>query len=146
MAKSTPWDFLEEFRGELFRGQWPTIPEMFEITCSRFGDRKAFTAYEPADLTFTYRQALEQVMRTAVYLQSRGVGRGDRVALAGKNSPEWAVAYLAILFAGAVVVPLDYQWRVEELAGLIDFSGAEMLFVDEEKYDGFDTSASTLKE
>ena len=86
---------------------------MFEITCSRFADRKAFTAYEPADLTFTYRQALEQVMRTAAYLQSRGVGRGDRVALAGKNSPEWAVAYLGVLAAGAVVVPIDYQLKTE---------------------------------
>ena len=130
MAKNTPWAFLEEFRGKSFQGQWPTIPEMFQITCSRFADRIAFTAYEPAVLTLTYRQALERIMRVAAYLQSRGVGRGDRVALTGKNSPEWAVAYLAVLFAGAVVVPLDYQWKVEELAGLIDFSGARLLFVD----------------
>ncbi len=146
MSKNAPWAFLEEFRGKSFQGQWPTIPEMFQITCSRFADRRAFTAYEPADLTLTYRQALERIMQTAAHLQSRGVGRGDRVALTGKNSPEWAVAYLAVLFAGAVVVPLDYQWKVEELEGLIDFSGAEVLFVDEEKYDSFETSTSTLTE
>jgi long-chain acyl-CoA synthetase len=146
MAANKPWDFLEEHRGKSFRGQWPTIPQMFEITCSRFGDRRAFTAYEPAVLSLTYDQALEQVRRTAAYLCSRGIKRGDRIALAGKNSPEWAVAYLATLFAGAVVVPLDYQLKVEELAGLIEFSGAELLFVDEEKYDGFEAFCSAIKE
>ncbi|MBN2554202.1 MAG: AMP-binding protein [Spirochaetales bacterium] len=146
MTNNTPWAFLEGFRGKLFRGQWPTIPEMFAITCSRFGDRKAFTAYEPAVLTFTYEQALERVRRTAAFLQSRGVKPGDRVALTGKNSPEWALAYLAILFAGAVVIPLDYQWKFEELSGLIDFAGARLLFVDEEKYDLFEASSRGLKE
>ena len=130
----------------MFQGQWPTIPQMFEISCSRFGERKVFTAYDPTVLRFSYSQALEQVLRTAAYLQSRGVGQGDRVALTGKNSPEWALAYLANLFAGAVVVPLDYQLKTEELAGLIEFAGAELLFVDEEKYSGFETSASPLKE
>ena len=146
MTTSTPWDFLEEYRGKVFRGQWPTIPEMFEITCSRFGQLKAFTAYEPAGLAFTYRQALKKIRQTAAYLQSRAVERGDRVALTGKNSPEWALAYLAILFAGGVVVPLDYQLRSEELAGLIEFSGARLLFVDEEKYADLGSSASTIKE
>jgi long-chain acyl-CoA synthetase len=132
-----PWAFLEEFRGSVFHGQWPTIPQMFEITCRRAGARKAFTAFDPTLLSLTYDEALEQVRRVASYLQSRGVNRGDRVALTGKNSPQWAVAYLAILFAGAVVVPLDYQMSVEELAGLMRFAGVRLLFVDEEKYDGF---------
>jgi long-chain acyl-CoA synthetase len=146
MKEHSPWDFLEDYRGKLFRGQWPTVPEMFEISCNRFGERIVFTAYDPTVLRLSYSQALEQVLRTAAYLQSRGVSPGDRIALTGKNSPEWAVAYLAILFAGAVVVPLDYQLKTEELAGLIAFSGARLLFVDEEKYSGFETSPSTIKE
>jgi long-chain acyl-CoA synthetase len=146
MSANVPWSFLEEYRGTSFQGQWPTIPEMLEITCSRFGERRAFTAYEPAVLRFTYSEAMKRIRRTSAYLRSRGVRRGDRVALAGKNSPEWALAYLAILFAGTVVVPLDYQLKTEELAGLIEFSGAKMLFVDEEKYDGFGAYASTIRE
>jgi len=140
---NTPWAFLEEYRGSSFTGRWPTVPEMFEITCSREGDRRAFTAFEPTELSFTYQEALKTVKRVAAYLQSTGVRRGDRVALTGKNSPEWAIAYLAILFSGAVVVPLDYQLRSEELIGLMRFSEARLLFVDEEKYDSF--SARTVK-
>ena len=143
---STAWAFLEEFRGSGFQGPWPTIPEMFEITCHRVGPRRAFTAFEPAELTLTYPEVREQVLRVAAYLQSKGVRRGDRVALTGKNSPEWAIAYLAILFAGAVVVPLDYQLGVQELSALMRFAGAKLLFVDEEKYDGFTPSASGVKE
>ncbi len=143
---STPWAFLEEYRGTLFHGQWPTIPEMFEITRKRVGDRQAFIAFEPAPLSFTYPEVLERVLRVAAYLQSQGVRRGDRVALTGKNSPEWVIAYLGILFAGAVVVPLDYQLGVEELSTLLRFAGANLLFVDEEKYDGFDLSSSGIKD
>ena len=68
------------------------------------------------------------------------------MALTGKNSPEWVIAYLAILFSGAVVVPLDYQLGVEELSALLRFAGAKLLFVDEEKYDGFDLSSSGIKD
>jgi len=143
---TTPWAFLEEYRGSLFHGQWPTIPEMFEITCGRAGDRKAFTAFEPAPLSFTYRETMERVLRVASYLQSKGVRRGDRVALAGKNSPEWAIAYLSILFAGGIVVPLDYQLGVEEMAALMRFAGARLLFADEEKYDSFTAAATGIKE
>ena len=70
---STPWAFLEEHRGTLFHGQWPTIPEMLEITCKRVGDRRAFIAFEPAPLSFTYPEVLERVLRVAAYLQSQGV-------------------------------------------------------------------------
>jgi long-chain acyl-CoA synthetase len=143
---SEPWAFLDEYRGGVFQGQWPTIPEMFEITCRRFKERNAFTAFEPAPLTLTYAEALGRVEDAAAFLRSRGVRRGDRVALTGKNSPEWAVAYLAILLAGAVVVPLDYQLGVEELAALMRFAGAKLLFVDEEKREGLNASVTGIKE
>jgi long-chain acyl-CoA synthetase len=56
------------------------------------------------------------------------------VAVTGKNSPEWTVAYLGIVFAGAVVVPIDYQLKNEETDLLIKTAHARILFVDEEKF------------
>jgi len=41
-----PWGFLDRYRGRLFQGEWPTIPQMLEITCERFGERRALTAFE----------------------------------------------------------------------------------------------------
>jgi long-chain acyl-CoA synthetase len=42
-----PWAFLEEYRGKAFTGQWPTLPEMFRITVSRYPKRLCFTIFEP---------------------------------------------------------------------------------------------------
>jgi long-chain acyl-CoA synthetase len=73
----------------------------------------------------------------ARWLSGKGIRRGDRVAVTGKNSPEWAVAYLGVLFAGATVVPIDYQLKNDESDLLIKTSQAKILFVDEEKYEHY---------
>ncbi|MFW6388083.1 MAG: AMP-dependent synthetase/ligase, partial [bacterium] len=130
-----PWRFLEAYKGEVFSGDWPTIPQMFSITVSRHGDNTAFTRFDPDELSLTYKQAEETVHRTARYLIDKGVSPGDRVAINGHNSPEWALGYLAILYAGAVVVPLDYQLRDDQLEELIKFSEVKVLLVDEDRYD-----------
>jgi long-chain acyl-CoA synthetase len=73
-------------------------------------------------------------MALARWLYSQGIRRGDAVAVSGKNSPEWTLAYLGILFAGAVVVPIDYQLKSEETELLLRTAKAKIFFVDEEKY------------
>ncbi|HUX21446.1 MAG TPA: AMP-binding protein [Spirochaetia bacterium] len=131
----TPWAFLDGYRDKTFSGRWPTIPRLFEITCSRFPENPCFTAFEPETIHLDYRTVLDHVRGVARYLKERGIRKGDRVAVTGKNSPEWAIAYLGVLFAEAVVVPIDYQLKDAEIAGLIALSGAKMLFVDEERFD-----------
>ena len=108
-AKVQPWKFLDDFRGTVFSGEWPTLPELFALTTRRYPDRVCFTVYEPDRRSLSYKEALGKIEGAARKLRSLGVGRGDKVAVAGKNGPEWAVAYFAVLTAGAVVVPLDYQ-------------------------------------
>jgi len=132
-----PWAFLEDYRGKMFSGEWPTLPEMFRITVSRHPQRSCFTVYEPDRISLNYTEALSHIESVARWLHSKGIRRGDRVAVTGKNSPEWAIAYLGILFAGAVVVPIDYQLRTEEVDLLIKTAGAKILFVDEEKHDRY---------
>lgn len=141
-----PWLFLDEYRGDVFSGEWPTLPELFTITVRRHPDRACFTCYDPEPFKLTYAQALEKIHSTAAYLLQKGLKKGDCVALTGKNSPEWAVAYLSIHFAGGVVVPIDYQLKNEEVAYLIDRSKARYLFVDEEKYDAMDVKKHKLDE
>lgn len=132
-----PWDFLEEYRGNIFTGTWPTLPELFEITVTRYPDRACFTVYDPERISKTYREAHAQILSVCQHLRSLGIDHGDRVAVTGKNSPEWAIAYLAILFAGGVVVPIDYQLHDAEIANLIHAGGAKVLFVDEERFELF---------
>jgi long-chain acyl-CoA synthetase len=133
----TPWDFLEPYRGKAFSGEWPTIPEMFRITVDRYGERNCFTIYEPDRNSYDYNEALRKIKAVSRALYGLGIRKGDKVALTGKNSPEWVVAYLGILFAGAVVVPIDYQLSDSEIEILLSFSKAKILFVDEEKHNRF---------
>jgi long-chain acyl-CoA synthetase len=137
--QGNPWDFLAEFKGTEFSGEWPTIPQMFDITCKRYPENRCFTAFSPKELTLTYSEVHEKVLQLADYLVESGVGPDSKVAVTGKNSPEWAVAYLAILYAGAVVVPLDYQLTNGEIDFLMKFAGVKILFVDAERIDAIDT-------
>ncbi len=146
MDRSTmPWDFLKEYHGTFFSGEWPTLPELFRITAHRFPDRPCFTLYEPDRISLTYREALEKIQQTASYLHSLGVGPESKVAVSGLNSPEWAVAYLGILFAGAVVVPIDYQLKNSEIENLLNTAEVKIFFVDEEKFDHFVTLPAGLQ-
>ncbi|MDR1143535.1 MAG: AMP-binding protein, partial [Spirochaetaceae bacterium] len=140
-----PWAVLDEYRGTVFNGQWPTLPEMFTIICRRYGERPCLTIYEPDRISLTYNESLAKVQAVARWLHGWGIRKGDRVAVTGKNSPEWAVAYLGILFAGATVVPLDYQLKNEETDLLIRTAKIKLLFVDEEKYDRYAGGNAELK-
>jgi long-chain acyl-CoA synthetase len=143
---TTPWAFLEEYRGKFFTGQWPTLPEMYRITAARHGERRCFTIFEPGQITLTYSEAIKLIEAVARWLHSRGIRTGDRVALTGKNAPEWTVAYLGILFAGAVVVPIDAQLHIEEVETLVGTAKARLLFTDEEKYERFKSNPGKLEE
>ncbi|MDR1059283.1 MAG: AMP-binding protein [Treponema sp.] len=146
IIERTPWKYLDAYRGKDFSGFWPTLPELFKITTSRFAERPCFTIYEPDRISLTYREALIKIEALARHLHSRGLKKGDKAAVTGKNSPEWAVAYLGILFAGGVVVPIDYQLKNEEMDLLIKTAGVNILFVDEEKYPRYAEEPGEIKE
>ncbi len=143
--KELPWKFLDPYRGKRFAGEWPTLPELFLISAERYPDRPCFTTYDPDRVSLTYREALARIGRAASVLREQGIGKGDQVAVTGKNSPEWAIAYLAVLFAGAAVVPLDSQLSREDTEILLRASGASVVFSDEEKYDDLDPDRLGLR-
>jgi long-chain acyl-CoA synthetase len=145
-AKSDlPWKFLDGYRGSAFRGEWPTLPELFALTASRHPERPCLTAYEPERSSRSYREALESIRAVARKLRSIGVAKGDKVAVTGKNSPEWVVAYLGALTAGAVVVPIDYQLGGAEIAKLVRAGDASVLFIDEERAEEVAAASPGLK-
>ncbi len=143
--RDEPWKFLDDYRGTAFGGEWPTLPELFALSAKRYPDRACFTVYEPERRSLSYRESLAKIEGAARKLRSLGIGRGDKVAVSGKNSPEWAVAYFAALTAGAVVVPLDYQLAVPELANLVKAGDVVALFVDEEKETELSAACPSLK-
>jgi long-chain acyl-CoA synthetase len=139
-----PSAFLEAYRGRFFTGEWPTLAELFAISADRFPARACFTVYDPDRVSLTWSEAQALVARVAGRLVETGVKPGDRVVVTGKNGPEWAVAWLATLHAGGVVVPVDYQLRKDETANLLKAADAKVAFIDEEKWDEVDPSTFGL--
>lgn len=139
-ADSTPWDFLEKYRGIYFKGEWPTLPEMFSISAKRFSTRPCLTDFEgvaSSKNTMIYAQAEQKILQLAAWFNGNGIKKGDKVALTGKNSPEWTVVFLAAMFAGAVAVPIDWGLRENEVENLLSVAKPKFFFVDEEKFNYF---------
>ena len=136
--------FLDQYRGKDFSGTWPTVVEMFEISCKRFGDRPCFKAFHPKELFLTYNEVRQKVLQISNYLLSTGVKKGDKIAVSGKNSPEWAIAYLAVLYAGAIVVPLDITYNDTDMETLMAFGGVSRIFIDSDRVDNVGTKTGKV--
>ena len=135
------WAFLDGYRGKEFQGKWPGVNEMFHISVLRFPDHLAFHSFEP-ETKLTFAEAERRIMEIAGYLQSTGFQEGDKAAVSGRNSTEWTLAYFAIIYAGGIVVPLDYSLKDSEMERFISFGGVKRLFIDSERVDGIDKDGS----
>jgi long-chain acyl-CoA synthetase len=133
-----------EVRGVTLR-VWKNAPSSLRdlLELSRLHGEKAFIVYE--DERTTFEEHFRQVAALSHRLvEQYGVRKGDRVAIAMRNLPEWSVAFWAAAAAGAVVVPLNAWWTASELVyGLAD-SGSKVLFVDGERLDRLVPELETL--
>lgn len=93
---------------------------------------------------YTFGESLSAIRSIAYRLGEAGIDRGDRVAVIGENHPSWALAYLAIVYHGAVCVPLDPQGATEALANFIDNSEAKLAFVSADVENKFDAIQKSL--
>lgn len=112
---------------------WKHVPatarEAFDK--ARAHGSREFLVYE--DQRITYDAFARATIALAAHLHRQGVQKGDRIALAMRNLPEWPVAFMAGLLAGAIVVPLNAWWTATELAyGVLD-CGADVVIADGER-------------
>jgi len=88
----------------------------------------AFTDYGE-NHEYTFGQLAEQMLRMHELFRQLGIKRGDKIALAGRNCANWAVAYLAITSYEGVVVSILQDFTPEDIAHLLDHSDSDLLFV-----------------
>jgi fatty-acyl-CoA synthase len=114
-----------------------TVPETsiwnnIEVSAARFPNRNAIVFY---DKLLTYAEFKQQAEQLAGFLQKKcGVKRGDRVALDMQNSPQFVIAYYAILRADAMVVPINPMNLTGELEHYADDSGAKVFICAQEVF------------
>ncbi|WP_255586623.1 class I adenylate-forming enzyme family protein [Hephaestia mangrovi] len=114
---------------------WKNAPPNLALLLqfSRSHGERLFTVHQ--DERVTYEANFRAVATLANRLRELGVGKGDRVALAMRNMPEWPVAFFAAASLGAIVVPLNAWWTGPELEyGLAD-SGAKVLIIDRRRHE-----------
>lgn len=108
----------------------PNLRVVFEGT-QQFADRD-YLIYE--DERLTYQQHYAQVVALAHSLvENFNIKKGDRVALAMRNYPEWPVVFWATVSVGAIIVPLNAWWTIKELEYAIEDSGARLVFADQQR-------------
>jgi len=107
-----------------------TLRSVLELS-SLHGD-KDFLVYEDERITFAEHYQIAAGLATQL-VERFGVTKGDRVAIAMRNLPEWVMAFWASIAAGAVVVPINAWWTGAEIAYGLGDSGSSVVFVDEER-------------
>ncbi|HYD38844.1 MAG TPA: class I adenylate-forming enzyme family protein, partial [Allosphingosinicella sp.] len=113
---------------------WKNTPPnlAFLARHSRIHGDRLFTIYE--DERIAFEASFRATAALAAELARRGIGKGDRVALAMVNLPEWPAAFFAIVSLGAIAVPLNAWWTGAELEyGLAD-SGSKLLIADSARW------------
>ncbi len=103
-----------------------TIPGALREAAERYGDHPA---YVTDGTTTSYSQLLERVRSLAFRYLEHQLRPGDRVVIWGPNSLNWAVAALAVTYAGGVVVPANSRYTAHEVAALVDRTAARIVLV-----------------
>ena len=109
-----------------------TLIEMVEKSSKHYGGRPALSLVGGA--SYSYAEVEQASGAMAVSLRSLGIGARDRVALLAENSPRWVIAYLGILRAGAVAVPILIDFIGEQIGNIIRHSGATAIVCSERMF------------
>ncbi|GAA3468825.1 class I adenylate-forming enzyme family protein [Nonomuraea roseola] len=113
---------------------WKHAPGHFRtlLENSRWQGEKDFLIYEDERISYERHYRLAATLANRL-VEEYGVVKGDRVAIAMRNYPEWVVSFSAVLAAGAIAVPLNAWWTAQELAYGVSDSGAKVLIADGER-------------
>ena len=113
-----------------------TLNDILDVSAAKFGTKDALII-KPGFRTraWTYRDLAEVVPRVARVLAEAGIRKGDRVLLFGVNRPEYGIAILAALRAGAILVPLDVNSTAEFVAKIAERTRASAALVTAQTLD-----------
>ena len=107
--------------------QIPSFNQYIEDSVIKFWDKDAFTDYKGATLQF--HDVARKIEKLHIMFENSGVKRGDKIALCGRNSSHWAVAFLATLTYGAIAVPVQNEFTPEQIHNIVNHSESKILFV-----------------
>ncbi len=107
--------------------QIPSFNALIQKSVIDKWDRDAFTDYKGQTLQF--HDVARKIEKIHILFENSGIQKGDKIALCGRNSSQWAVAFLATLTYGAIAVPILHEFNAEQIHNIVNHSEARLLFV-----------------
>ena len=107
-----------------------TVPELFRTFCALNADNEAVVSGDER-LSFADLDRISD--RLARGLAARGIGKGDRVAIAMRNCPAWILTYMAILKAGGIATLLNGWWAAHEMELAMELTDPKLIVGDESR-------------
>ena len=105
----------------------PSFNALIQKSIIDHWDMDALTDYKGATLQF--HDVARKIEKLHIMFENSGVVKGDKIALCGRNSANWAVAFLATLTYGAVAVPILHEFMPDQIHNIVNHSDAKLLFV-----------------
>ncbi len=105
----------------------PSFNALIQQSIIDHWDMDALTDYKGA--TLQYHDVARKIEKLHIMFENSGVVKGDKIALCGRNSANWAVAFLATLTYGAIAVPILHEFIPEQIHNIVNHSDAKLLFV-----------------
>ena len=105
----------------------PSFNALIQQSIIDHWDADALTDYKGATLQF--HDVARKIEKLHILFENSGVVKGDKIALCGRNSSQWAVAFLATLTYGAIAVPILHEFNAEQIHNIVNHSEAKLLFV-----------------
>ena len=105
----------------------PSFNALIQQSIIDHWDQDALTDYKGA--TLQYHDVARKIEKLHIMFENSGVVKGDKIALCGRNSANWAVAFLATLTYGAIAVPILHEFMPEQIHNIVNHSDAKLLFV-----------------
>lgn len=107
--------------------QIPSFNSYIEKNIIANWEQDSLTDFKGATLQF--HDVARKIEKLHIVFENSGVKVGDKIALCGRNSSHWAVAFLAVLTYGAVAVPVQHEFTPEQIYNIVNHSDAKLLFV-----------------
>lgn len=105
----------------------PSFNSYIENSIIKNWNLDALTDYKSA--TLQYHDIARKIEKLHILFENSDVKKGDKIAVCGRNSSQWAVAFLAIITYGAIVVPIQNEFKPEQIHNIVNHSESKLLFV-----------------
>ena len=105
----------------------PSFNSYIENSIIKNWNLDALTDYKGT--TLQYHDIARKIEKLHILFENSDVKKGDKIAVCGRNSSQWAVAFLAIITYGAIVVPIQNEFKPEQIHNIVNHSESKLLFV-----------------